>query len=180
MNHRVCGIDAGQDKYDLVKAYGIHAFVDFTKETDVPAAVKRAVGEGGAKAAVVAAGVVAPYQQVSTPSPPTPPILPSTSYPWSSADEKALEYLGFRSTLVCVGLPKDGKFTVDANQLVIQSSRVIGSSVGTRADAKRALALVELGKVKVEMSVWDLSEVGEIFRELKGGKVKGRVVVKLF
>ena len=79
-----------------------------------------------------------------------------------------------------MGLPKDGKFTVDSNQLVVQSSRIVGSSVGTRADAKRALALVELGKVKVELSVRDLDEVGELFKELKGGKVKGRVVVKLF
>ncbi|KAK1926609.1 mannitol-1-phosphate dehydrogenase MPDH1 [Papiliotrema laurentii] len=155
MNYRVCGIDVGDDKLAMLKGYGIHAFVDFTKESDVPAAVKRAVGEKGAKAAVVAAGVIAPYQQ-------------------------ALDYLGFRSTLVCVGLPKDGKFTVDSNQLVVQSSRIVGSSVGTRADAKRALALVELGKVKVELSVRDLDEVGEIFKELKGGKVKGRVVVKLF
>ena len=155
MNYRVCGIDAGQDKHDMLKGYGIHAFVDFSQESNIPAAVRKAVGEKGAKAAVVAAGVIAPYQQ-------------------------ALEYLGFRSTLVCVGLPKDGKFTVDSNQLVVQSSRIIGSSVGTRADATRALALVDMGKVKVEMNVRDITEVGEIFRELKAGKVKGRVVVKLF
>jgi len=91
-----------------------------------------------------------------------------------------LEYLGFRSTLVCVGLPKDGKFTVDSNQLVVTSSRIVGSSVGTRADAKRALAFVELGKVKVDMSIRRLDEIKEIFGELKEGRVKGRIVVKLF
>jgi D-arabinose 1-dehydrogenase-like Zn-dependent alcohol dehydrogenase len=53
MNYRVCGIDVGDDKLAMLKGYGIHAFVDFTKESDVPAAVKRAVGEKGAKAAVV-------------------------------------------------------------------------------------------------------------------------------
>ena len=172
MNYRVCGIDVGDDKLAMLKGYGIHAFVDFTKESDVPAAVKRAVGEKGAKAAVVAAGVIAPYQQVSIGAVLRCLVVDLTT--------KALDYLGFRSTLVCVGLPKDGKFTVDSNQLVVQSSRIVGSSVGTRADAKRALALVELGKVKVELSVRDLDEVGEIFKELKGGKVKGRVVVKLF
>jgi hypothetical protein len=33
MNYRVCGIDAGDDKRDMLRSYGAHAFVDFTKET---------------------------------------------------------------------------------------------------------------------------------------------------
>jgi len=62
----------------------------------------------------------------------------------------------------------------------VTSSRIVGSSVGTRADAKRALTFVELGKVNVEMSLRRLDEIKEIFTELKEGKVKGRIVVKLF
>jgi propanol-preferring alcohol dehydrogenase len=62
----------------------------------------------------------------------------------------------------------------------VQSSRIVGSSVGTRADAKRALAYVAMGKVKVEMQIRKLDEMKQIFEELKAGKVKGRIVVKLF
>jgi hypothetical protein len=43
---------------------------------------------------------------------------------------KALDYLGFRSTLVCVGLPKDGKFTVDSNQ---SSTLTLPSSTSAKA-----------------------------------------------
>ena len=32
MNYRVCGIDAGDDKRELLKGYGAHAYVNFTKE----------------------------------------------------------------------------------------------------------------------------------------------------
>ena len=42
------------------------------------------------------------------------------------------------------------------------------------------MAFVELGKVKVEMSIRRLDEMKEIFEELKEGRVKGRIVVKLF
>lgn len=62
----------------------------------------------------------------------------------------------------------------------MQSSRIVGSSVGTRADAKRALAYVAMGKVKVEMKIRRLDEIKQIFEDLKAGKVKGRIVVKLF
>lgn len=95
-----------------------------------------------------------------------------------------------------MGLPKDAKIEIDTNQLVLQSSRIVGSSLGTRAEAKRALTFVVLGKVKVEKVIRPLADIAEIFKELQGGKVstqswlfsrkadrgkiKGRVVVKLF
>jgi D-arabinose 1-dehydrogenase-like Zn-dependent alcohol dehydrogenase len=37
-----------------------------------------------------------------------------------------------------------------------------------------------MGKVKVEMKIRRLDEIKQIFEELQGGKVKGRIVVKLF
>jgi len=37
-----------------------------------------------------------------------------------------------------------------------------------------------MGKVKVEMKIRRLDEIKQIFEDLKAGKVKGRIVVKLF
>jgi propanol-preferring alcohol dehydrogenase len=62
LNLRVVGIDAGEEKRALVEGYGA-TFVDF-RAGDVVKAVKEVTG-GGVQGAIVTAGVIGPYQQVS-------------------------------------------------------------------------------------------------------------------
>ncbi|WWC61716.1 uncharacterized protein I303_104301 [Kwoniella dejecticola CBS 10117] len=154
MNYRVVGIDTGEEKKKLLEGYGCHKFVDFAEEKDIPQAVEAAIG-GKAKAAIVATGVIQPYQQ-------------------------ALKYLGMRSTLVCIGLPHNGLFEIDACQLVITSSRIVGSSLSNRIEAKRALTFVSMGKVRPNIEIREFDELADVYKELESGRAKGRVVVKLF
>lgn len=63
MNLRVCAIDSGADKKKLMESYGVQAWVDYA-EGDVVEGVKKAVG-GRVAGALVTAGVIKPYQQVS-------------------------------------------------------------------------------------------------------------------
>lgn len=77
MNYRVVGIDTGEDKRALLEGYGIHKFIDFMVEKvrpsggiangcaqDIASRVKEMTG-GHARAAVVTAGSIGPYKQVS-------------------------------------------------------------------------------------------------------------------
>ncbi|WRT66197.1 uncharacterized protein IL334_003150 [Kwoniella shivajii] len=154
LNYRVVGIDTGDEKKKLLDSYGCHKFVDFAIEKDIPKAVEKAIG-GKAKAAIITTGSIQPYQQ-------------------------ALEYLGTRSTLVCIGLPHNGKISIDPCQLVLLSSRIVGSSLSNRAEAKRALTFVSMGKVKPQIEIREFEQLANIYKELQAGKAKGRIVIKLF
>lgn len=72
---------------------------------------------------------------------------------------------------MCVGFPKDSKFTIDVVPLVLGSCKIIGSNLGNRAEAKMALNYVAMGKVTVEMQVRPLSEISDVYMELEAGKV---------
>nr|XP_019010802.1 uncharacterized protein I206_04105 [Kwoniella pini CBS 10737]OCF49583.1 hypothetical protein I206_04105 [Kwoniella pini CBS 10737] len=145
MNYRVVGIDTGEEKKQLLDSYGCHKFVDFAIEKDIPKAVEIAIG-GKAKAAIITTGVIQPYQQ-------------------------ALKYLGIRSTLVCIGLPHNGLFEIDACQLIINSSKIVGSSLSNRIEAKRALTFVSMGKVKPNIEIKEFKELSNVFKDLQVGKV---------
>ncbi len=82
-----------------------------------------------------------------------------------------MTYLGYRGTLVCVGLPKGTVFEVDPAAMVVNSFRIVGSSLSNRAEAKEALAFVAMGKVKVELTYRHMSEIADVYKELEAGQV---------
>lgn len=153
LNLRVCAIDTGEAKQKLMESYGVHAWIDYTNG-DVVEQVKAKVGKRGVRAAIVTAGVIKPYQL-------------------------AMEYLGARGTMVCLGLPSNGTIPVDPARMVTEGQRIIGSAVGNRRDAAEALNFVALGKVGVELEMRPMSEIAEIYKELEAGSVKGRVVIDM-
>jgi propanol-preferring alcohol dehydrogenase len=81
--------------------------------------------------------------------------------------------------MVCVGLPASGTIPLDPCRMVTEGYKILGSAVGNRRDCAEALALVALGKVKVELEVRPMSAIKEIYQELEKGAIKGRVVIDM-
>ncbi len=81
--------------------------------------------------------------------------------------------------MVCVGLPTSGTIPLDPCRMVTEGYKILGSAVGNRRDCAEALALVALGKVKVELEVRPMSAIKEIYQELEKGAIKGRVVIDM-
>lgn len=153
MGFRVIGIDGGKEKGELVKLYGAEAYVDFTTEKDVVAAVKAAL-EGGVHGAI----------NVSVAQ---------------LAMNQSIEYTRSNGTLVLVGLPRGAEVTMDVFDAVTRSINVRGSYVGNRLDTAEALDFFFRGLIHCPIRVEKLSDLLSIYDELLEGKIVGRVVVDL-
>jgi hypothetical protein len=70
-----------------------------------------------------------------------------------------------------VGLPHHGKFEVDISHMVITATKIIGSTVGSRREAKEALSFVASGKVKLQYEVRPMSEIVQVYHDIEEGKV---------
>eukprot|EP00026_Physarum_polycephalum_P007114 Phypoly_transcript_07168.p1 GENE.Phypoly_transcript_07168~~Phypoly_transcript_07168.p1 ORF type:complete len:299 (+),score=56.22 Phypoly_transcript_07168:727-1623(+) len=154
MGLRTIAIDSGAEKEKLCKDLGATAWIDFKKESDIIAAVRRVTDGVGAHAAIVAAASGESY-------------------------EKALEYLRPRGTLVAVGLPADTKIKADVFFTVFDSKRIVGSYVGNRQDAVEALNLAANAGIKPHFTVEPLSNLPSVYERMKAGTVTGRIVLKM-
>lgn len=83
-----------------------------------------------------------------------------------------------KGTLVIVGLPPGG-FDLSIFEVVLKRITVRGSIVGTREDMREAFGFVERGEVKCAIKVEPFEKVGEVFNDLRAGKIQGRVVLDL-
>lgn len=83
-----------------------------------------------------------------------------------------------KGTLVLVGLPSGG-FDLNIFEIVLKRITVRGSIVGTREDLKEAFGFVERGQVKCTIQVEPFSKVGDVFNNLREGKIQGRVVLDI-
>lgn len=81
-------------------------------------------------------------------------------------------------TMSMVGLPP-GSFALPIFDVVLKRLTVRGSIVGTRQDLAEALMFVADGKVNAEVESRRLDEINAIFAELKAGRVRGRIVLKM-
>lgn len=79
--------------------------------------------------------------------------------------------------LVAVGLPPEGVIKANVLFTVTRSLRIVGSYVGSRRDAFEALEIAARGKVKTHYKIQGLSDLGQIYEEMKSGKVTGRIVL---
>lgn len=152
------GLDTGA-KEGLVMESGAEAFFDVTKFDDKGLAeeVKRVTGGLGAHAVVVCTAVNKAYAQ-------------------------ALGLLRFGGRVVCVGMPEGEAVPIGGaapGALIARQLSVVGSAVGNQREAGEVLELAARGLVETRVRVEKLDMLTEVFREMEGGGLQGRVVIDL-
>jgi propanol-preferring alcohol dehydrogenase len=80
--------------------------------------------------------------------------------------------------LVLVGLPPE-ELPVPIFDLVLKGISVIGSIVGTRRDLQETLDLAARGLITCDYRTAKMEEINDVFREMKAGKINGRVVLQI-
>ena len=152
MGLRVIAVDAGAAKEKATKSLGAETYIDFTKESDLPGAIKK-VTEGGAHAVIV-----------FSPSP--------------KAYAQAPFVLRKRGTMVAVGLPAGSSpITVEPGYLAFFGITLKGSLVGNQADVIEALELAKNGGIEVPATIKKLHDLQSVMEDMDEGKVVGRVVL---
>ncbi|KAJ1302595.1 hypothetical protein OPQ81_002912 [Rhizoctonia solani] len=152
---RVIALDTGDEKKALCSKLGAESFVDFKTSPNVIEEIKKVADGLGPHAAIVASAVSAGYDQ-------------------------ALQYLRPGGTLVAVGLPPGATINADVFWTIVRSITVKGSYVGNREDARQALDIAARGRVRTTYRVEPLGALPEVFKEMKEGRLAGRVVLDLW
>jgi len=152
---RVIALDTGDEKKALCEKLGAEAFVDFKTSKNLIEELKQVADGKGPHAAIVASASSAGYDQ-------------------------ALEYLRAGGTLVAVGLPPGATIKADVFWTVLRSITVKGSYVGNREDARQALDIAARGRVRTTYRVEPMNKLPEVFKEMKEGKLAGRVVLDMW
>lgn len=158
MAYRMIGVDHGS-KEKLVMDCGAEAFFDVTKYSDeqLAAEIKKVTGGLGASAVIVCTAANKAYAQASS-------------------------FLRFGGTTVCVGIPEGDMVpiaTAHPAVMVTNHHKIVGSAVGSQYEALQVLDLAARGLVKTHCRVEKLDKLTEVFREMEGGKLQGRVVIDL-
>lgn len=154
MGLRVVGIDGGADKGELFKSLGGEVFVDFTKVSDIPAAVIEATNGG-------AHGVI----NVSVSE---------------QAMSQSVKYVRPQGSVVLVGLPANAVIKSNVFEHVVKSFSIKGSYVGNRADSREAVEFFTRGLVKSPIKIVGLSELPKVYELMEAGKILGRYVVDTY
>ncbi|KAK6874361.1 Alcohol dehydrogenase 2, partial [Candida tropicalis] len=148
MGYRVVAIDGGDDKGEFVKSLGAEVFIDFLKDKDIVAAVKKAT-DGG------------PHGAINV-----------------SISEKAInqsvDYVRTLGKVVLVGLPAGSKVSAPVFDSVVKSIQIKGSYVGNRKDTAEAVDFFSRGLIKCPIKIVGLSELPEVYKLMEEGKILGR------
>ncbi len=78
--------------------------------------------------------------------------------------------------LLVVGLPSES-LCFPPILMAASEIRIKASSVGTRQDMRELLAMAAAGKVRCEVATRPLTQVNEVFEQLRHGQVHGRMVL---
>ncbi len=79
-------------------------------------------------------------------------------------------------TLLVVGLPSES-ICFPPISMAASEIRIQASSVGTREDLRRVLAMAAAGKVRCQVAARPLAQANEVMAELRKGTVSGRIVL---
>jgi alcohol dehydrogenase, propanol-preferring len=151
MGLHVVALDLSPGKLELARSLGADVTVDATLP-DAPKQVLKATG-GGAHGVLVTA--VSP-----------------------SAFSQALRLVRRKGTVAFVGLPP-GSFEARILEVVLKRITIRGSIVGTRKDLTEALAFAADQKVRAHIHRTTLENINQVFADLRGGQVDGRMVIEL-
>jgi len=78
--------------------------------------------------------------------------------------------------LLVVGLPAED-ICFPPIMMAAREVRIQASAVGTREDLREVLALAAQGKVRCEVAARPLSQVNEVFDQMRRGEIPGRIVL---
>ncbi|KUJ19818.1 alcohol dehydrogenase [Mollisia scopiformis] len=156
---QVIALDHGSKK-SFCEELGADAFVDFTKfETDEE--LKEEVWK------ISKSGVKTVLCCVSG----------------NRAYEQSMDFLGFRGTLVCLGVPPAGGLGASlasrVNAMIMSELTIFAIKSGNRQDAKECLDIAARGLVKTHYKLRGMDELTAIFHEMEEGTISGRVVIDL-
>lgn len=151
MGYHVVGVDIAQDKLDLASRHGAD-FVVNGKDDDATQEIKEKT-KGGVHGVLVTA--VSPV-----------------------AFKQAISMLRRKGTVAMVGLPP-GSFDLDIFNMVLNRFTVRGSIVGTRKDLQEAIDYAVEGKVHTTTHKAKLSDINEIFDQMRQNKIEGRMVIDM-
>jgi len=151
MGMNVVAVDAGQEKAEFLKSLGADVVID-VKQGEMIEKIVKATG-GGVHGAIIVADV-------------------------RNAVNEALEYCRPRGVIVQISVV-DGDVPLNVTLMVFKGITIRGSVVGTRLDLQESLELAAAGKVKCNVEVRGFSEVVHLMKELRSGKVKGRLVMDM-
>lgn len=157
MGGKVLAIDSGTKKNLCLDIAGADEFIDFTQfESDEALAAKvKELTQGGARI-----------------------VLQCTSSP--KVYSQAPSWLGFRGTLVCLGIPeKEGSLVPMVTQMIADELTIMAIKAGNRLDVKECLELAAQGHVKTHYKLRGMDELTEVFGEMERGEIEGRVVIDL-
>ncbi|MCD7101528.1 alcohol dehydrogenase AdhP [Pseudoclavibacter sp. 13-3] len=98
--------------------------------------------------------------------------------PSNIAFEQAMHIVGRGGTVAINGLPV-GDFPVNIFDTVLRGITLRGSIVGTRLDLANALDFAARDKVHTIATERPLSEINDVFDEMRTGKITGRVVLNI-
>ncbi len=148
---RVIAVDLNDDKLKLAQEVGAEVIINPSKE-DAAEKIK-AVTDGGAHATVVTAVAKAAFNS-------------------------AVDCVRAGGKVVAVGLPPE---TMDLSipRTVLDGIEIIGSLVGTRQDLAEAFDFGARGIVTPIVEKRKLTDVVDIFQEMRDGKIQGRMVLDM-
>jgi len=149
MGLRVAAVDIADDKLALAKKHGAELVVN-ALEVDAAAAIQMATG--GADGVLVTAV-------------------------HASAFAQAIGMARRGGTIVLTGLPP-GDFPASIFEIVLKGLTVRGSIVGTRQDMDEALDFYARGLIHPTVHERDLTDINDVFAEMRRGAIDGRVVVR--
>jgi propanol-preferring alcohol dehydrogenase len=145
----VWAADISDEKLELARSLGAERVFN----VKAPGAVKEFRALGGAHAAIVTSAAKAAY-------------------------DMAFNSLRPSGTLVVVGLPAE-PLTFPAILMVGRETRIVSSAVGTRQDLREVLELAAAGELRCRLETRPLEQINEIFDEMRGAQLAGRIVLKL-
>jgi propanol-preferring alcohol dehydrogenase len=79
-------------------------------------------------------------------------------------------------TLVVVGMPAEN---LSFPAIMMREIKILSSATGTREDLREVLEMAGSGQVKCLIETRPLEAVNEVFEDMRGAKITGRVVLKL-
>ncbi len=91
---------------------------------------------------------------------------------------QAIQLARRKGTVALVGLPP-GEFAVPVDDVVLKRITLRGSIVGNRQDLREALEFAADGRVRASIRHTSLESINDVFRDLKDGRVEGRMVLDI-